>query len=110
MRQSYDVPKDFAGFKAIFRTTNAMLHRLERHRRNLEHSRWRVDFLLSLLDSHRKMQVKRDARWEEKEREYLKQLALAQAELDRLDRHEMLRWREDQPMPLRSTSASTLQS
>jgi hypothetical protein len=86
-----------------------MLHRLERHRRNLEHSRWRVDFLLSLLDSHRKMRAQRDAKWEESERAYLKDLALAQADWDRLDRHELPRWREDVPMLLRPTS-DTLQS
>lgn len=76
-----------------------MLHRLERHRRNLEHARWRVDFLLSLLDSHRKTQGKREAKWEEKEHRYLRELAIAQADWDRLDRHEIPRWREDQPAP-----------
>jgi hypothetical protein len=83
-----------------------MLHRLERHRRNLEHARWRVDFLLSMLDSHRKLQGRRDATWQEREREYLKQLALAQAEWDRLDRHELPRWREDLPVAVQVGSSS----
>jgi hypothetical protein len=83
-----------------------MLHRLERYRRNLEHARWRVDFLLSMLDSHRKMQVRRSPNWEEREREYLKELALAQADWDRLDRHEVPRWREDQPVALHAGSRS----
>jgi len=75
-------------------TRPMLLNRLERHRENLEHARWRVEFVLSLLDSHRRMLTRRDAEWRQKETEYLKQLAAAQVELERLDNHEAMRWRE----------------
>ena len=71
------------------------LNRHERHRENLEHARWRVEFVLSLLDSHRGMLTKRNAEWQQKETDYLKQLATAQIELEHLDKHEVMRWRED---------------
>jgi hypothetical protein len=71
-----------------------LLNRLERHRQNLEHARWRVEFLLSLLDSHRQMLTRRDAEWQQKEADYVRQLAAAQVELERLDKHEAMRWRE----------------
>jgi hypothetical protein len=54
----------------------------ERQRRNLAHARWRVEFLLSLLDVHRSNHVHRPG-WTEKEAAYLHQIAEAQVELDR---------------------------
>lgn len=72
-----------------------LLNRHERHRQNLEHARWRVEFVLSLLDSHRGMLTKRDAAWQRREADYVKQLAEAQIELERLDSHEVMKWRED---------------
>jgi hypothetical protein len=75
-----------------------LLNRHERRRQNLEHARWRVEFVLSLLDSHRGMLTKRDAEWKRKEADYLRQLAAAQIELERLDKHEVMTWREDRKL------------
>jgi hypothetical protein len=78
------------------------LNRHERHRQNLEHARWRVEFLLSLLDSHRRMLTKRDIDWQRREVDYIRQLATAQIELEQLDRYEAMRWREDRELSQQS--------
>src|SRR5688572_10919622 len=63
-----------------------MLKPHERQKDNLEHAHWRVDFLLCLLDSHCRLRFGQDPGWEEKEMDYLRRLAAAQADLDRWER------------------------
>jgi hypothetical protein len=63
-----------------------MLKPHQRHKDNLEHAHWRVNFLLCLLDSHRRLRFGTDTGWDEKEGEYLRRLAAAQADLDRAER------------------------
>jgi hypothetical protein len=63
-----------------------LLHPEERHKLNLEHARWRVSFLLSLLEAHRKFSSRRDDAWARKEAGYLRQLSNAQGEIERLVR------------------------
>jgi hypothetical protein len=62
----------------------------ERQRNNVIHARWRVEFLLSLLDAHRAAPV-HGPEWAEKEAMYLHQIAEAQVELDRVE------WRATSP-------------
>jgi hypothetical protein len=57
----------------------------ERHRRNMEHARWRVSFLRCLLDSHR-MLPKSKLGWRQAEADYSARLAAAQAEVARLEK------------------------
>jgi hypothetical protein len=81
------------------------LNRFELHQQQLEHARWRVQFLLSLLQTHRQLVSKRDAQWAARESEYVRQLAAAQAALDRVDRVSIVRWKE-QPSPAGSALPS----
>lgn len=57
----------------------------ERWKSDLEHARWRVAFLLALLDSHRRLTHRWEGEWHQKEIGYLKQICQAQVELDRLE-------------------------
>jgi hypothetical protein len=81
------------------------LNRFELYQQQLEHARWRVHFLLSLLQTHRQLGSKRDAQWATRESEYVRQLAAAQTALDRLDRFSIVRWKE-QPSPTQSALPS----
>ncbi len=56
----------------------------ERQRNNVAHARWRVEFLLSILDVHRSAPV-HGPEWAEKEAAHLHQIAEAQVELDRVE-------------------------
>jgi hypothetical protein len=74
----------------ITRNTGMPVTPQERQRSNLAHARWRVEFLLSILDMHRAAPV-HGPEWAEKEAEYLHQIAEAQVELDRVE------WRSISP-------------
>lgn len=56
----------------------------ERQKGNLEHAHWRLEFLLSLLQTHRTVSIKTPD-WARKESDYLHQIAEVQVELDRLE-------------------------
>ena len=58
----------------------------ERHRRDVDHARWRVSFLRSIVESHRAMSFKwRDRAWKEKDDEYIHRLNAAESEFERLE-------------------------
>lgn len=65
----------------------------ERQRSDLEHARWRVSFLLALLDSHRRLAHRWEGEWHQKEAAYIKQIAEAQVELDRIERAQCMNQR-----------------
>ncbi len=54
----------------------------ERRVRNLDHALWRVNFLASILQTHRSL-TPRDAPWRAQEAEYVERLAWAERELER---------------------------
>lgn len=54
----------------------------ERRVRNLDHALWRVNFLASILQTHRTLSP-RDADWRRQEAEYVERLAWAERELER---------------------------
>jgi flagellar biosynthesis chaperone FliJ len=58
----------------------------KRHKVNLEHARWRVSFLIALLQSHRRLPRKWGIEWQNKENDCIQRLAAAQVELERLER------------------------
>lgn len=62
----------------------------ERLKSELEHARWRVSFLLALLDSHRRLAHKWEGEWRQKEIGYIRQIAEAQVELDHIEREQNL--------------------
>jgi hypothetical protein len=63
-----------------------MVEAEERQKGNLEHARWRVEFLLCLLDAHHQLPAKQDEEWQRKEKDYIRQLSEAQVGLDQLER------------------------
>ncbi len=56
---------------------------LSRHEQNFEHAVWRVNFLSSLLQTHRAL-AKRSGLWRQKEAELVDRLVWAEKELERL--------------------------
>lgn len=54
-------------------------------RKELEHARWRVKFLSSLLQTHRFVRTK-DQEWTDKETDYVKRLAAAMEEVTRWEK------------------------
>lgn len=62
---------------------------LRRHEQNFEHAVWRVNFLSSLLQTHRSM-AKRGRLWRQKEAELVDRLVWAEKELERLGDPERL--------------------
>jgi hypothetical protein len=51
----------------------------------LEHAQWRVEFLASLLQSHR-LRESWEPAWEEKNEDYLERIAVAKEELEHAER------------------------
>lgn len=56
---------------------------LRRHEQNFEHAVWRVNFLSSLLQTHRAL-AKRGRLWRQKEADLMDRLVWAENELERL--------------------------
>jgi hypothetical protein len=54
-------------------------------REKLEHARWRVNFLRSLLESHRLMARWKNVEWEEKLESHARRLEEAEGEVKRLE-------------------------
>jgi hypothetical protein len=51
----------------------------------LEHAQWRIEFLASLLQSHR-LHESSESEWEEKQADYLERMATAKEELEHAER------------------------
>jgi hypothetical protein len=65
--------------------TSEMLDAEGRRKKNLEHAQWRVDFLRSLLASHRLLPcIMQRGTWEAKEEDYMARLDDAELQLAEL--------------------------